>query len=264
MIRLDKEDEQFLQRLYELCDRACDRYCPEFTHFLDARQLEIAKNCLLSYTDRVLIVPFGGFSEAERCIAGFFPADIYSCQEDNLQSFYKMFDVKAVEISGSGFCTFSHRDCLGSILGLGIKRESLGDIYVCDNGKCAYACLTSVAAEYVASSLEYVSRDKVKVKIIDCDRLPQIKKKFSVINDTVASFRLDCVLASAVNVSREKAKQMIVSGLVKVNHFENVRCDFEVSQNDLLSVKGYGRFCVAQTGSLTRKGRSRIVIHKMM
>lgn len=263
MIRLDKEDEQFLQRIYELCDRASERYCPQFTHFLDARQLEIVRRNISSYSDRILFVAFGGFSEAERCVGGFFPKDIYGF-EQNEQKLYELFDLKAVEICGSGFSTFSHRDCMGSVLGLGIKRESLGDILVADDGKIAYACLSSVAADYVISSLEFVSKDKVKVKQIAFDKLPVIKKKYSVINSTIASFRLDCVISAAINVSREKAKQMIVSGLVKVNHFEQTRTDFEVCENDLLSVKGYGRFSVAEAGGVTRKGRNRIVLHKMI
>lgn len=263
MIRIDKEDEQFLQRINELCNRACERYSPEFTHFLDARQLELVKHSVVCYADRIVFVTFGGFSEAERCVAGFFPKDIYGFEE-NAGSLREMFDLKAVEICGSGFSTFTHRDCMGSLLGLGIKRESLGDIYVDEDGKKAYACLTAVAADFVVSSLEFVSRDKVKVKTIDFEKLPCVQKKYLAISSTVASFRLDCVLSAAVNVSREKAKQMIVSGLVNVNHFEQTRVDFEVCENDLLSVKGYGRYSVAETGKVTRKGRNRIVIHKMI
>lgn len=263
MIRLDKEDEQFLQRIYELCDRASERYCPQFTHFLDARQLEIVRRNISSYSDRILFVAFGGFSEAERCVGGFLPKDIYGF-EQNEQKLYELFDLKAVEICGSGFSTFSHRDCMGSVLGLGIKRESLGDILVADDGKKAYVCLSSVAADFVVSSLEFVSRDKVKTRCIAFENLPRLQRKYQIISSTIASFRLDCVLSAAINVSREKAKQMIVSGFVKVNHFEQLRCDFEICENDLLSVKGYGRYSVSESGGVTRKGRNRIVIHKMI
>ena len=72
------------------------------------------------------------------------------------------------------------------------------------------------------------------------------------------------MISLVTNVSREKAKVMISSGLVNVNHFEETRCDVDLSEEDILSVRGYGRFVVKEFGSLTRKGRNRVVVHKMI
>ena len=181
--------------------------------------------------------------------------------EDELHS---MFDVKAIKITGSGFSTFSHRDCMGSILALGIKRETMGDIYVPSDNKSAYICLTDVAAQYLKDNLDFIARDKVKVEIIDAKSLPVAEKKFAVISGTVASERLDCIIALATNLSREKSKQLINAGLVNVNHFEETRCDIELCEGDILSVRGYGRFVLVELGGLTRKGRNRVVVHKMI
>ncbi|MBQ7399534.1 MAG: hypothetical protein IJW06_03615 [Clostridia bacterium] len=256
-----KDEVLFYQRLSELCERAVGRYCPEFTHFLDGRELSLAREFLKKQSG-ARIVCFGGFGGAERCVVGIFPEDIYSeSPEDELCS---MFDISGVVISGSGFSKFSHRDVLGSVLALGVKRETMGDIYVDQSENKAYICMSNVAASYVCDSLEFVSRDKVKCRLIEALSLPVPERKFSLISGTVASERLDCIISLVTKTSREKAKTMITSGLVSVNHVPEVRSDALLSVDDLLSVRGYGRFKIITLGDLTRKGRNRIVVHKMI
>lgn len=258
------DDILFLQRLTEIAGRCCERYAPEFTHFLDGRELRMAKEHLRSFKNDIIFVEYGGFENAERCKIGVFPKDVYGYDGFVEEELYEMFEMSAVVICGSGFSSFSHRDVLGSVLALGIKRETLGDIFVEEDGKKAYICLDEVQAKYLCDSLEFVSRDKVKVSMADVKSLPVLQKKFSVISGTVASERLDCVISLVTNVSREKAKVMISSGLVNVNHFEETRCDVDLSEEDILSVRGYGRFVIKEFGSLTRKGRNRVVVHKMI
>lgn len=265
MMNETKNEDLFYQRLSELADRCVTRYCPEFSHFLDGRSLFLANEYLKrSKENDIRVVTFGGFNDAERRVVGVFPRDIYpeeTVPDDELCS---MFELSAIEISGSGFSSFSHRDVMGSVLGLGMKREAIGDIYVADDKMHAYICLTDVAAGFLCESLEFVARDKVKVRKIDVSELPAPERRFTVISGTVASERLDCIIALATNLSREKAKQLVVSGLVSVNHLEETRCDINLCEMDILSVRGYGRFKLHELGGVTRKGRNRVVIHKMI
>ena len=265
MMNETKNDELFYQRLSELADRCLVRYCPEFSHFLDGRSLVLAGEYLkrLKGND-VRVLSFGGFSDAERRVVGVFPRDMYSEDSVSDEELFEMFGLCAVEISGSGFSEFSHRDVMGSVLGLGMKREAVGDIYVADDKKHAYICLTEVAAGFLCESLEFVAKDKVKIRKIGMAELPVPERRFSVISGTVASERLDCIIALAANLSREKAKQLIVSGLVSVNHIEETRCDINLCEMDILSVRGYGRFRLHELGGMTRKGRNRVIIHKMI
>ena len=260
-----KNDALFYQRLSELADRCVTRYSPEFSHFLDGRYLVLACEYLKGNCGAdVRVVTFGGFDGAERRVVGLFPKDIYP--EDSMvdEELYEMFGLSAVEILGSGFSVFSHRDVMGSVLGLGMKREAIGDIYVTDDKKHAYICLTSVAANFLCESLDFVSRDKVKVKAVEVNELPIPERKFSVISGTVASERLDCIVSLATNLSREKSKQLVASGLVSVNHLEEMRCDFQLCESDVISIRGYGRFRLVELGGVTRKGRNRVIIHKMI
>lgn len=262
MMNEGRTDTLFLQRLSELSERCTARYCPEFTHFLDGRELRVAREYLARYDVRV--VSYGGFSDAERRVVGVFPQDVYSEDITPDEELYDMFELSAVEITGSGFSKFSHRDVMGSVLGLGVKREAIGDIYVTDDNMHAYICMTKIAARYVSDSLEFVARDKVKIKIIEPCDLPCPERKFQVISGTVAAERLDCIIALATNLSREKSKQLISGGFVSVNHVEQLRCDVSVCEDDILSVRGYGRFILSELGGVTRKGRNRVVVHKMI
>jgi len=260
-----KNENLFFQRLSELAKRCTTRYCPEFTHFLDGRSLYQACEYLRTrWSDDVRVVSYGGFMDAERRIVGIFPKDIYPYENVCDEELYEFFDIGAVEIIGSGFSTFNHRDVMGSVLGLGIKRETMGDIYVAEDNMHAYICLNNVACRYLCDSLESVSRDRVKVKEIKPRLLPVPERRYSVISGTVASERLDCVVALATGLSREKSKQLISSGFVNVNHFEETKCDIQLLENDILSIRGYGRFKLAELGSLTRKGRNRVTVHKMI
>lgn len=259
-----KTDTLFLQRIEELADRCRTRFGPEFTHFLDGRNLKLANDCLKKFSGDVISVPFGGFKDAERVVIGVFPKDVYGYDAVDESELCAMFDLCAVKIQGSGFGVFTHRDCMGSVLALGVKREALGDIYVTEDGKCAYMCLTKVAAEYICKNLEFVSRDKVRVSVIDVSDLPVPERRFSVISGTVASERLDCIISLATGLSRDKSKQLINSAMVNVNHFEETRCDFQLSVGDILSVRGHGRFKLIELGGLTKKGRNRVVVHKMI
>ena len=258
------EEQLFFQRIEELADRSVQRFCPQFTHFLDAASLRSAKNHIKSKNADVLIVEFGGFADAERNVLGFFPKDVYGFDGYDEKELCSMFEICGVVVECSDFSTFSHRDIMGSVLGLGIKREAMGDIYVAEDSRHAYICFTEVAARYVCENLEYVSRDKVKCKMIDALSLPVPERKFAVISGTVASDRLDCILSLAAKISREKAKILVSSGLVSLNHTPEMRSDMKIREGDILSVRGFGRFKISEFGDLTRKGRSRVVVHKMI
>ncbi|MBP3581070.1 MAG: hypothetical protein J6K12_07485 [Clostridia bacterium] len=258
----DKEDGLFLQKIAEKCSKAIDTFTPTFTDFLDGRMKKIALDAIKEYAGKLICVCYGGFEHAERVKIGMFSKDVYGyCEQES--ELYELFDVAALQIKGSGFSSFGHRDVMGSVLGLGIKREALGDVYLPDE-KSAYLCMNSVVAQYVCDNLEKVARDKVKVNIVEVDKLPVPQREFAVMSGTVASDRLDCIVSLCTGVSREKAKLMITSGNVNVNHFEQLKVDLPVLEEDVLSIRGYGRFVIKEHGGLTKKGRLKTVVHKMI
>ncbi|MBE6681217.1 MAG: hypothetical protein E7600_02885 [Ruminococcaceae bacterium] len=256
-------DSLFLQRLEDMVCVCTEKYVPQFTHFLDGKSLKIALEYLSRCSD-IVVLCNGGFVNAERCVIGIYPKDIYGYVDCATDEMTELMNIKGLVIEGSGFSSFSHRDCMGAVLALGIKREVLGDIYLPKDSSLAYICLTEVAANYLCENIEFIGKDKVKTRIIDVSLLPEIVREFVVISGTVASDRLDSIVSLATKLSREKAKQLVSSGMIKVNHFEEIRADFQVDEGDVLSIRGFGRYVVSELPGITKKGRNKVIIHKMI
>ena len=262
-MNISDEEFQLKQRLCDLVRGSSERYTPGFTKFLDGADLTFAKNFVNSSPGCVAFC-FGGFPNAQRCIVGVFPSEIYDVTVSSDDEFRSMFELAGIYIKGSGYRKFTHRDILGSLLALGIRRETVGDICVSEDGFSAYVAVVDSVAQFLCESLDFIGNDKVKVTSVDVCSLPEIKREYRMISGTVASFRLDCVVSLCTGLSREKSKKLVDSGFVSVNHRETDRCDTVISENDMLSVRGHGRFVVFETGDVTKKGRNRIVVGKLI
>lgn len=113
--------------------------------------------------------------------------------------------VAAVRIEGSGFRELTHRDYLGSLLSLGLERDVLGDIAVQDAHTAVVFC-TARVAEFLPGALERVASDRVRCRIYLPDADFTDGRRTVPVSDTVASSRLDCVVAALTGKSRESAE----------------------------------------------------------
>ena len=248
-------------RTEDLIRRCEKQYTAQFTNFLTAEEQVKVKRIASQHPD-VFVMFIGGFTGAERCMAGFFHRDIYD--ESDVGGLSELAEIEFVQIMGSGFVNISHRDVLGSIMALGIKREALGDIIVSEDAKSAYAAVISGMGEYLCTGLERVARDKVKVSVTDAGNVPEKKQNFSDLSLTLASVRIDAALSGILGISRDKAKKLIASGRVAVNHTEVLSCDKEFSQGDIITVKGEGKFLADAFLGLTAKNRHRVIFRKYL
>ncbi len=168
--------------------------------------------------------------------------------------------MSVVKIETSGYEKVGHRDILGSLMGLGIKRETLGDI--CFFGGDVYVFCEKVTADFICDELKKAGRDRVKAEKCTLPEDFRIEYEFEEVNTTVASPRLDGVVRALCGVSREDAAELVESGLAELNYFTECDCDTKVSDGDIISVRGYGKFAVDSTGDVTRKGRFRLCARK--
>lgn len=168
-----------------------------------------------------------------------------------------------LRVRGSGFCVLGHRSYLGSLLSLGIEREVLGDIVVVNPHEALVMCERKIA-DYLLSEWHTVGADSVKVTAVTLPEDFCVERKFQEIRDTIASDRLDCILAALTNLSREKAQNMIRAGLVDVDFITEQRTDRAVPDGAMLSVRGYGRYEIVGTDGVTRKGRLRLIAKKFL
>lgn len=152
----------------------------------------------------------------------------------------------------------THRDYLGSLLGLGIDRHVTGDILVREDG--ADVVVLSDMAEYIAQNLTSVGHASVSCEVLDISQLIVGQQMTKEIKDTVASLRLDSVCASAFRTARGKAQDAIKAGLVSVNGRQCLKPDTELSEGDRISCRGKGRAVLAEVGGRTRKDRIAIIL----
>ena len=169
--------------------------------------------------------------------------------------------VRILHVKGSGFRKLSHRDYLGSVLGLGLERAVIGDIFIADEFSAYLACKGDMA-EFLVCHLTHVASDTVRVSVMPAGFVPPVEKKRQAIRDTVASERLDCVVAALCNLSREKAQIAVKSGLVDLNYETVDACDTTVVPPCVLSVRGVGKFSVLSFDGETKKGRMRLSAEK--
>ena len=162
-----------------------------------------------------------------------------------------------VLVKGSGFRELSHRDYLGSVLGLGLERDAIGDILMPD-AHSAILLTDARVGDFLTTQLEKVATDTVKVSRLPEGTALTGTRRLQPITDTVASERLDCVVAALCNLSREKAQMAVKSGLVELDYEAVEACDTTVEAPAVISVRGFGKFAVHAFDGTTRKGRIRL------
>lgn len=211
---------------------------------------------------------FGGYPEAERACLFLLPDYLCALLEqtpacsateevqaligEELES-----AVCALRIRGSGYRTLTHRDYLGSILGLGVERDVIGDIAVQSEHEAILFCTRSMA-EFLIGSLTKVASDTVRCAFCILDESFTDGRRYAPISDTVASPRLDCVVAALTNLSREEAQRAVTGGLVEVDFEPVERVDLLLSPPATVSVRGFGRYILRTFDGETKKGRLRL------
>lgn len=191
------------------------------------------------------VYPFGGFSEAERQVLLFAP-DWALVEEEDYQ-------ISCIKVTPKRPAEWNHRDFLGAILGLGISREKIGDILVSPEYGLVFA--KTDLCPFLLSHLTSVGREGVVCEEAPLSMAGSFEHKTEEITGTVASLRLDTVLALALRASRSAALGWIESGRVQINWVPCVKSDAHLSEGDLLSVKGFGRVRLQKIGGTSRKGR---------
>lgn len=240
----------FYARLDDLFDTAERRCIPKFTSFLDESQQFLAER-YLERTKRSGWMLWGGYEGAVRRMLGAFP--------DYMEPSLEQFPIAPFTASYRKADMLTHRDFLGSLMALGIKREAVGDILPAE-GSCLFFTTDRIQA-LVLGEVEKIGRTGVRLEPGVHMALPE-GAKFQEISGTVASLRLDCVVALLTGKSRERAGELIQGGLVAKNY---QLCDSNsaaVKPGDILSVRGFGKARLAEEVRMTKKDRCFITLMK--
>jgi RNA-binding protein YlmH len=158
-----------------------------------------------------------------------------------------------------GQTDLSHRDYLGSILGLGIDRSKVGDILVTEDAAVCF--VAEEIAPYITAVLEQVSKTAVIAEETEgADAVPVRQTETKRL--TVASLRLDAVAGEAFNLARGKVQMLIGAEKAQVNWNIVTNTSHQLKEGDLISVRGFGRFRLLEIGGKTKKDRTTLVIEK--
>jgi len=198
---------------------------------------------------------FGGFSGAERTVVVFCP---YNMPENVEQEYSGLFEI--LQSKPKSRDNFSHRDYLGSLMGLGIKREKIGDILVRD--EFCYVVVLKDIADYIKYNLTKVGNVYVEIETVDTGELGVSPPKVKEISSTVASLRLDSVASVGFGMSRSKAADFIKAEKVYVNWEIANSVSKLVKEGDTISIRGKGRVVLEKIGNTTKKDRIHILMKK--
>ena len=256
---LSDEEKLFFSRVTELAERCRQRCVPAFTGFLTDREQAIFQSAAESVGMRGQTVCFGGYPDAERAIGAFFPD---YCFYDGAPSLSGEFPIRALSLVCSGFREHTHRDYLGSLLGLGVDRSVVGDILVCESGDAATVFVHEKIVPFFLENLKLVGRDGVRVTLASDGEIAGVERRYDEIRGTCHSMRVDAVLAEVLGLSREKAEKLIADGSVEIGHCPVTEKSEPVELHDVITVRGYGKYRVDETGDVNRRGRIRFLIRK--
>ncbi len=234
-------------RLSELAARAEKRGIWVYSEFLTLAEQNIA----LSLKLRCPFELWGGVPEAERKIACFGSEDLCGWRQEP-----PVVCVKLQPASQKFAEPLSHRDFLGSLMALGIRREVLGDIIITENTGYLL-CLESIAG-YVADSLTRVRHTAVRCSLSEPPAKPAEKPEQTEL--VVASERLDALVAAVFHLSRSQAQELVASERVFLSGYLASNPSVQVPVNTVVSVRGIGRFIYQGIMRETKKGRIRVIV----
>ena len=206
----------------------------------------------------------GGYEDAERKTAVFVPV-FYGVNEDEIESFLNENGCNPVSlllVKKDKFTSLTHRDYLGALMGLGLKREVIGDIVLSDDG-CSIFCLKSVAS-FIAENLRQAGRGSLSVTVADKNEFSIKNAETETVFASVASMRLDCLVAATFKLSRPSAAEAIKQGLVYVNSAQTMKSDFSLKEGDKLVLRGKGKAVIGEATGQSKKGRIHLNIKKYL
>ena len=243
MASTSKTDDHLLRSRVDDTVHQCDKhYAPCFLGFLDLREQALVKQ-YLTHTQHQYAF-FGGYDDAERCLLGIYP------------DYFDVADIQppltAVAFRYRSVAQLSHRDFLGTLLSLGIRRDKIGDI-LCGMGLTVVYLRDEISA-YVCEQIDRVGGEGVSSIIGYTGELP-LNKAYKPIQDTIASPRLDSVVKVLTRFSREKAADMIRLGDVSIDHLPVESVSATITAPCTISIRGVGRFLIDSVGPPTKKGR---------
>ncbi len=217
-----------------------------FTRFFS--ESEFAAAYALAEKSGLLFAAFGGYDDAERKM-------ISLCDYAMPESVWFPITALAFDCPRG---EITHRDVLGAVMALGVKREFIGDIIFFDGVCCIFAD-TSIA-EFIMRELTSVSN--LTVSLREYEGKIGFKRAYEQMTLSVSSMRLDCVVSALAPCSRTLSAELIAQGYVSLNGVLCDKKDAAVQTGDTVSIRRRGKFRIGEPVGVTKKERIKLRIFK--
>jgi len=248
------EDKVLLAKLWDKINSGIARNIPANTRFLSPREQEMARFLFGSVPG---LHSFGGYPGAERQMLCYLPE--YLDTNDLYGADSPISCLRATFYQGD---TPSHRDFLGALMGVGVVRDAIGDICV-DRGSCDFFASSEIVP-WLLQNFTNAGRTKLHLQQIPISEVKVPEPEVRQIHDTLASMRLDSVIASGFRVGRSLASQYVTTGRVAIDGLPCEKPDKPVEEGTKISVRGLGKILLKKVNGQTKKGRISVVIDRYL
>lgn len=191
---------------------------------------------------------YGFFDDAERQMISF--NNIYDTP----------YPMKVLKIENvSKFNNPTHKDYLGSIMGLGIKRNKIGDLLLKDG--CCYVPVCEEIEEFIVSNLTTVGRAPCRVSVLEEGiepPLPEFKEEVIL----VQSLRVDSIVSKLAKISRGNSQKIINEGKVLIDYNRISDKSKEIQPGERITIRGIGKFILGDIVGNSKSGKYKVMIKK--
>lgn len=239
-------DKELLSRVEDIAFLSQTRKKPCFLGFLNEREQYIINNQLPFYKQNMSY--FGGYENAARKCLCFCEFEVD----------YSDYPISGIYFKFRKNDKLTHRDFLGALMNLGIERNCIGDIIV--NEGEAVCFVKDEIRDYVESQISKIGRTGVKI-VCENECNIDYSQDIESLSLIVSSMRLDVIVAAITKLSREKTANLILSGKVFLNYNEDKNVSCFLNADDILSIRGYGKFIIKEQIGTTKKGRIKLIIN---
>lgn len=253
------------KRFMDLSRLAERRESVTFSNFLNRNELSLFHQIVPELETTYQL--FGGYEFAERQMIAFIPDALSytssaAIPQNGLSEQDVIFPIVCLRFSPAHpkFAEeLSHRDILGSLMGLGIERSRIGDIKL--NGQEYYIFCEEGISDYILQSLTQIRRTLVTGELALAGSY-HIEQKFESIRGVVSSCRLDSIVAFLLKLSRDRSAMLIRSQKVCINDRVIVSNAAPCKEGDIISIRGFGKYIYEGSSGETRKGRMKVTLKK--
>lgn len=247
------EDTLIRRKILDTANRSYRQNIYTYTGFLSLSELAVYYS-MQKELNFIKSTVFGGNDSCERAMIQFGSAEELGYEEE-----FPITLILVTPLTPKFAEKLNHRDYLGAIMNLGIERGLIGDIVIKENA--AYIYCQNHISDFITDNLSTIKHTHVKCSVCS-DALDGLTPELEPLEIIAASPRTDAVVAAITKMSRSSVIELFRTKKIFVNGKCMENNSGQLKENDILVIRGTGKFIYLGSGNETRKGRVYIQLKK--